>query len=191
MANLRLDIVIIPTYDTFTLAVVDASTYPSDPPVVTSPLLEVDVPGFDVVSNITFNVQGVTILNSTDLGITVAGEEQAIPDGIYCFKYTIDPAEDNYVEKTILRVDKLQQKFDEAFMTLDMMECDRAIKNQSKVTLNTIYFFIQGAIASANNCATVSSTKLYNRANEMLDNFSRSNCGCSNVDKLITFYYKN
>jgi CRISPR/Cas system endoribonuclease Cas6 (RAMP superfamily) len=45
----------------------------------------------------------------------------------------------------------LQEKF--AIHDIDMMECDRAIKEQSFVTLSTIYLFIQGAIAAANNCA--------------------------------------
>lgn len=186
MPDLKLDIAIIPTYDVNTLAVVDISTYPDDPPNVITPTLEIDMPGFDPVY-LTFAVQETNIFNSTDLGITVAGDEQPIPDGIYCFKYTINPADENYVEKSIIRVDKLQEKFDEAFMKLDMMECDRAIKNQSKVDLNTIYFFIQGAIASANNCATVKSTKLYIHADKMLDDFISNNCNCSGNNYVINF----
>ena len=40
-----------------------------------------------------------------------------------------------------LALDKIQEKFDNVFMTLDMMECDRAIKAQAKVELSSIYFF--------------------------------------------------
>ena len=75
-----------------------------------------------------------------------------------------------------------------AFMRLDMMECDRAIKTQSKVDLNTIYFFINGAIAAANNCATDTANKLYNQASIMLNNFVRNNCGCSGNNYVINFY---
>jgi hypothetical protein len=117
----------------------------------------------------------------------VSGSEEPLPDGIYCFTYTIGDPVTATVEKSILRVDKLQEKFDEAFMQLDMMECDRAIKTQSKIDLNTIYFFIQGAIAAANNCATVKSSTLYIRANTMLDNFINSDCGCNGNNFVINF----
>ena len=86
-----------------------------------------------------------------------------------------------------MRVDRLQERFDEAFMKLDMMECDRAIKTQSKVDLNTIYFFIQGAIAAANNCAIVDANKLYNQASTMLTQFNKNNCGCSGNNYAINF----
>ena len=185
MANV-LNILVLPTYDTHTMAVVDISTY-DDYLTVTNATLEIEVPGFSTVFDTAFVIQETNIYNSTDLGITTAGNEQPIPDGIYCFKYTIDDPLVNYVEKSIVRVDKLQERFDEAFMQLDMMECDRAIKTQSMVNLNTIYFFIQGAIAAANNCATVESTKLYIQAYRMLDSFINSNCGCSGTNYVINF----
>jgi hypothetical protein len=62
-----------------------------------------------------------------------------LPDGIYTLKYTVEPAYENFVVKSIMRVDRIQEKFDEAFMKLDMMECDRAIKTQQKVNLTSIY----------------------------------------------------
>jgi len=187
MPTLKLDILVIPTYNTLSLAVADASTYPDDPPVVTSPTLEITVPGFGTVIK-TFNVNELNIFHSDDLGITATGIEQPLPDGIYYFKYSVAPALENFVEKSIMRVDKLQEKFDEAFMKLDMMECDRAIKTQSKVELNSIYFFIQGAIAAANNCATLQATKLYQQADRMLDNFNNADCGCTGNNYIINFY---
>jgi hypothetical protein len=102
-------------------------------------------------------------------------------------KYSVAPAYENFVEHSIIRVDKLQEKFDQAFMTLDMMECDRAIKEQSFVTLSTIYLFIQGAIAAANNCATIEANNLYKQANTALDHFIRKIVGCSGTNRLINF----
>jgi hypothetical protein len=186
MPTLNLDIIVVPTYNVNTLNVVDASTYPDDPPVVTNPTIEITVPGFDVV-NIPFNVNNFNIFTSSSLQITAAGVNQPLPDGVYHFKYSIAPAYENYVEKSFMRVDKLQQRFDEAFMKLDMMECDRAIKTQAKVELNSIYFFIQGAIAAANNCAIVEANKLYNQASKQLDSFMKNNCGCSGVNYLNNF----
>jgi len=158
--------------------VVDASTYPTDPPVVTSPTIEITPPGFNVAV-IPFDVDNFNIFTTSNLGITAVGVSQPLPDGIYLLKYSVAPAMDNFVEKSIMRVDKLQEKFDEAFMKLDMMECDRAIKKQSKEMLDSIYYFIQGSIAAANNCALVEANKLYNQADKLLDNFIKNNCGCT------------
>ena len=135
-----------------------------------------------------FDVNNLDIFTSSSLGITEAGNDQALPDGIYRLKYSIAPAATNYVEKTILRVDRLQEKFDNAFLQLTMMECDRALKTQSSVTLNTINFFIQGAIAAANNCAEYESNKLYAQADNMLNSFLKSNCGCSGNNYQLNFY---
>lgn len=187
MADLKLDILVISTYNVLTLAIADASTYPDDPPVVTNPLIEIDVPGFGITV-LPFVVDDLNIFTSSSLGITEAGYDQALPDGIYKLKYSIDPAITNFVEKTILRVDRLQEKFDNAFLQLTMMECDRALKTQSSVTLNTINFFIQGAIAAANNCAEYESNKLYAQADNMLNSFLKSNCGCSGNNYQLNFY---
>jgi hypothetical protein len=39
-----LDILVIPTYNTLTLGIADASTYDTDPPVVSSPTIEITIP---------------------------------------------------------------------------------------------------------------------------------------------------
>lgn len=178
MPTLKLDFLVVPTYNTLTLGVIDSSTYLTEPPVVVSPTIEINVPGFDVAV-IPFSVNNFNIFTSANLGITTVGINQPLPDGVYHIKYSITPANINFVEHSIMRIDKIQEKFDGAFMKLDMMECDRAIKNQSKIDLNTIYFFIQGSVAAANNCAIVQAIKLYNKANSMLDKFINNNCGCS------------
>lgn len=86
-----------------------------------------------------------------------------------------------------MRTDRIQEKFDSAFMKLDMMECDMAIKTQQKVTLSSIYFLIQGSIAAANNSALVQSSKLYKQADMMLDNFLKNNCGCTGNNYIVNF----
>jgi hypothetical protein len=187
MANLQLDILVVPTYNVLTLGVADASVYPTNPPVVSVPSIEIDIPGFGTTI-LPFVPNEINVFTSSNLGITEADCNQSLPDGIYRLKYSVAPAYTNYVEKTILRVDRLQEKFDNAFLQLNMMECDRALKTQSSVTLNTINFFIQGAIAAANNCAEYESNTLYNQADNMLDNFLRTNCGCSGNNYLINFY---
>ncbi len=59
---MTLDILVIPTYNTLTLGVADASTYDTDPPVVSSPTIEITMPGFAPVS-LPFNVNDFNILN--------------------------------------------------------------------------------------------------------------------------------
>ena len=187
MATLKLDIVVIPTYSTLTLGIADASIYPTDPPNVSSATIAITIPGF-AIKSLDFTPNSFTVYTSSTLGLTQVGTpDLPLPDGVYFLRYSVAPAYENFVDKSIIRVERLQEKFDEAFMKLDMMECDRAIKTQAKVDLNTIYFFIQGAIAAANNCAIDEANKLYTQANRMLDNFIRTNCGCSGNNYLINF----
>lgn len=184
MADLKLDILVVPTYNTLTLGIADASTYPSTP---SAPTIQITVPGFGIVT-LPFVPNDFNLFNSTILGITGPTDDLLpIPDGVYYLKYSITPAYINYVDRTIIRVEQLQEKFDAAFMKLDMMECDLAIKTQSKVELNSIYFFIQGAIAAANNCAVDQANKLYNQANKMLNNFIKSDCHCSGNNYVTNF----
>jgi hypothetical protein len=187
MSDLKLDILVIPTYNSTTLGVADASTYPTNPPVVSGATIELTVPGFGTFFK-PFNVNDFNVFTTSNLGISAVGVNQPLPDGVYRMKYSVSPAYINFVEKSIMRVEQLQEKFDSAFMKLDMMECDRAIKTQSKVDLNSIYFFMQGAIAAANNCAEIEATRLYNQADMMLNNFIKNNCGCSGTNYVINFY---
>lgn len=186
MADLNLDILVIPTYNSKTLGIADISTYPDSPPVQ-SPTIEITIPGFGLVS-IPFVPNDFNVFNSTILEITSGTDElQPIPDGAYTLTYSVTPAYENYVTKTIYRVEQLQEDFDEAFMKLDMMECDGAIKKQSKVELTTIYFFIQGAVAAANNCNIKVADTLYAQAKKQLGYFIKRNCGCSGTNYLTNF----
>ncbi len=173
----------VPTYSTYTMAVVDASVYSVAP---VSPKIDISVPGFNTIT-IVFSPNQLNLYNSTNLGITAVGSPVVpIPDGVYTLKYYTTTES---VTKTIMRVDQLQEKFDGAFMKLDMMECDMAIKKQQKVILDSIYYFIQGAIAAANNCAVDTANKLYKQAENMLRNFSTEDCGCTGNNYTITAYY--
>lgn len=184
---LKLDFLVVPTYNSLTIGIADASIYVEDPPEVVAPTLEICVPGYDTVVSIPFAVNDFNVLTSATLGITdVEDPTQPLPDGIYIFRYSVTPAYENFIEKTIMRVEQLQEKFDEAFMKLDMMQFDRAIKEQQKVTLTTINFFVQGAIAAANNCATDQAVKLYQKADKMLDRFINQD-GCCNNNYITNF----
>jgi hypothetical protein len=122
------------------------------------------------------------------LGLTAPlAETSPISDGIYYLSYSTIPSVTNFVNKTFMRTDLIQEKFDNAFMKLDMMQCDKAIKTQSKVELNTIYYLIQGSIAAANNSSISVANKLYTQADNMLDNFIKNNCGCTGTNYLTNY----
>lgn len=174
----KLDLLLIDTHTPYALAIGDFSTYPANYTPV-SPTLYICAAGWPEVT-LEFTPNSVNVYNSENLCITAAGEDLvALPDGLYHIKYTINPAYQNFVNKTFLKIDNLQEKFDTAFMKLDMMECDMAIKKQRKIELDTINYYIQGAIAAANKCADDLSIKLYRKADVMLTQFIDNKCNCN------------
>lgn len=177
MATLTLDIQPLQTYDLETLGVLDASTYPASPPVI-NPTIEITPPGFNSVA-IPFNTGTYNLFNSSMLGISAVDEPlQPLPDGVYYLKYSVAPTLTTFVSKSFMRVNSIQSKFDTAFMTSELMECNNKLKEQSKTQLDTIYYLIQGSIAAANNCAITEAEQLYSKANSMLDSFIKKGCGC-------------
>lgn len=188
-----LNFLVINTYSTLTLGVADTSTYDSGPTgasmLVTFPTLPTPVKTLSGASSIAvpFTANDYNVFNSATLQLTPVGTTTALPDGIYGLTYSIATPSATPVSKSIMRTDKIQEKFDNAFMKLDMMECDMAIKTQQKVTLNSIYFLIQGSIAAANNSAITQSYKLYQQADMMLNNFLKNNCGCTGNNYIVNF----
>ncbi len=175
----KLDLLLIDTHSLQTFAIADFSTYPSSTYVPVSPTLQVCASGFPQVT-LTFTPRTINVYTSENLGITCAGEPiTELPDGLYKVKYTINPAYENFVEKSFLRIDKFQEKFDTAFMKLDMLECDGPIRKQRKEELDTIYYFIQGAVAAANKCADDLAIKMYRKADSMLTQFIAAKCNCN------------
>jgi hypothetical protein len=186
-----LNFLVINTYSTLTLGVADTSTYASGPTgatmVVTLPAGSTTLTGGTTVS-IPFTPNDYNVFNSATLQLSAVGAALiSLPDGVYGLTYSIATPSATPANKSIMRTDKIQEKFDNAFMKLDMMECDMAIKTQQKVTLSSIYFLIQGSIAAANNSALTQSRKLYQQADMMLNNFLKNNCGCSGNNYIVNF----
>jgi hypothetical protein len=192
MLEYNLDLVTGCNNNTLYLIVTDASYYyPNDPPIVYNPTITITPPGFDPVV-LPFVINETNVFGSDDLGITEEGCRQNIPDGIYRLEYKIetdelDPPTTISINKTIMRVAELKEKFNNAFLKLDLMECDSALSKQMSVNLNTINFFIEGAIAAANNCAEKEALRLYDKANKMLDNLRKCGCGCFDNNYLLNF----
>lgn len=173
-----LDLLPIDSYSPALLIIADISSYPTGFNIST-PTIEITPPGFTMQS-IAFVAQSLQIYNADTLGITCSDCQNApLPDGIWKAKYTVAPANVYFVEKTFLRVNKLLEKYDTAYIKLDVMQCDQKFKREQKQTLDYIWADINGAIASANKCANKQAMELYNRAAKNLNKFLKTMDSCS------------
>ena len=172
-----LDLLMMDTHTRDTMAIGDASTYPVGW-VISTPTIEITVPAYPSLT-LPFVAQSVQIYNATTLGLNCSGDgctNFALPDGIYIVKYSIAPAYLYYVQKTFLRVAAIQEKLDEVYLKMDMMECNNALEKQDRIVLDTIQAFIEGAIAAANKCANKLAMDLYRKAQKMIENYINNRC---------------
>lgn len=180
MATPILDLLMMDTYSLTTIAIGDSSVYYSFN--VSTPTIQITPPGYPTVTQ-TFVNGGIQIYNAFSLGLTLTDETSCnlstLPDGVYTFKYSIAPANVYNITKQFLRTSQIESDLDEAFLKLEMMECDGKLKKQAKMTIEDIEFYLAGAIASANKCALKKATQLYNKARTILDNFVNNlECNC-------------
>lgn len=176
MATPILDLLYLDSHSVENLIIADISKYPTGY-TISTPTIEITVPSFETIS-IPFTAQGIQIYNSDALGLTSGDcDIVPLPDGIYKIKYSIYPAYKYYVNKSFLRIERLLEKFDKVYVKLDMLQCDLATKYADRKQLNLIWEYIQGAIASANNCAEKQAMELYDRAYKAIDKFTKD-CSC-------------
>lgn len=180
MPKTILNIDIIDTHNTKTIGIVDNSFYSSTQPII-NPTFEIYPPGFNKVSLTAIN-NSVNVFNSNHLKLTCSDDEDnlsTLPDGIWTIKYSINPSLTNYVEKTFIRTDLIECKYDNVFLKLDLEDCDDICntKKDDYKTLNTIKRYIIGSIAAANTCDFILSNKLYNKANNLIKKLDY-NCDC-------------
>lgn len=165
----KLDFIQLPVYNTYTIVLGDISQYLNL--TIVSPTREITPPGFPMKS-IVYVPNTVEVYDSLTLGITCSDcGKSTLPDGIWTIRQTVNPSATYSVIKTFLKVDKFMEKFDNAYLKLDVMQCDGQIKASQEKELNTIEFYIQGAIAAANKCATKRAMELYRKALDLLDKF--------------------
>lgn len=166
----NLDLYFPPSHDLKSLIVVDISTYPVNFTIV-NPTVEITPPSF-LKKNLTFATSAINIFNSNLLGLTCIGCDRVdLPDGIWKIKYSVAPANDNFVERTFIKVDVLKRRYENAFLCTDITECDGDVKENKLDALDQIEIYINGAIAAANQCNNILAMKLYNIADKMITNF--------------------
>lgn len=177
MAEPKLDLLLLDTHNTYSLAIGDISTYPTGLNIV-SPTMQITPPSFPTV-HVTFTERSVNIYNAYNLGLCAIesmSETTPLPDGVYEFKYSIHPHHKYYTTKTFIKTDIIMEKFDKAFLQTDIMNCDADMKARDMRILREINFNIQGAIASANVCANKLAMELYRKANQQIEDFVEQRC---------------
>jgi len=175
----RLNLDIIDTHDFKTLGIVDTSWY-NELITVETPTIEILPPGYTVAASPFFMIKALNIYNSNGLGITKAScEEELIdlPDGIWKVKYSICPNDQLFIEKYFLKTDQIQCRYDRAFLNLDLNTCDSQVDRNDRKRLDEIEFYIDGAIAAANDQNPKLASELYNKADKLLSRYF-SQCSC-------------
>lgn len=165
-----LNLTIFDSHDDKLLVIGDASTYPTNFNIV-SPTLGITIPGYPE-KQIEFNAQNINIYNSNSLKITCnvdVCDLEPLPDGVYTIKYAIVPAYKYNVTKSFFRVDRLYQKFDEKFLTVETLTCDSQMKRNLNMMIDDAEFYIKGAISAANKCANKVAMEWYRKASAILD----------------------
>ncbi len=165
-----LNLLYVDSHNCYSLMIADISKYPDNWNIV-SPTIRITLPNSGYIT-VPFTPSNVNMYDSAALNITCGSEDlQPLPDGIYQFRYTINPSDKYFVEKSILRVDQFQEKFDNAFIKLDL---DCHVDPDDKRKLEDIYIYLQEAIALANKCALDLSIKTYRKADRLLTQFNNS-----------------
>ncbi len=179
----KLDIFFPDTHNILTLAVADISFYPRNYNI-TNPTIEVTPPSFPTVT-LPFSANTINILNSNILGITCSDESQftELPDGYWTFKYSIAPPQTYNVTKSFFRSAQIERRFSQAFMTLNLTQCDETVKEQEMKKLDQINYWIQTAIAAGNDCNPVLALQNYRIADRLLCEFINNKC-YGNVQKM-------
>lgn len=175
----RLNFDIIDTHDFKTIGILDTSWYNPDITIET-PVLEIVPPGYKLAASPFYQVKALNVFNSNSVGITRATcEEELIelPDGLWRFKYSICPNDKLFIERFYLKTDQIKCRYTQAFLNLDLNNCDDPIDKDKKKKLDEIEFYIDGSIAAANNQNAKLATDLYNKASKLLDRYG-AKCSC-------------
>ncbi|NLR60687.1 hypothetical protein HGH93_21435 [Chitinophaga polysaccharea] len=163
-----LDIAIVEAHNSQIIAIADVSTYTVGK-AIDNPFIEISPPGFGKVS-LTFTPRSVNVFNSTSLKLTAGEVKPAVlPDGIYKIRYSIRPNYENFVEKNILRISALKERFDRAFLRNDPFSC--SVRQAGKISskLDMISFYLQYAMAAAGICNDHLAMDLYRKASRLLE----------------------
>lgn len=172
-----LDFTVVNTHNPYTIGIADTSLYPTNFSIA-NPTYEIKPPSFPKAV-VEFPKNDILVLNSNNLNITCVDNIRnlmELPDGIWTITQTISPAITYNVEKSFLRTVQIEQRFGNAFLKTDLVQCDKWIKDNDLKILNQANFYIQAAIAAGNQCNMKLAMDLYRAADKIITNFLKGNC---------------
>ena len=165
---------LIPTGDINSIGFADISRY-DDNFVISSPTFEITPPGYPKV-NVPFTPQSANVYYASDFNIS-EDNCTAIPDGIYSIKYSVNPNQQYFIEKSVMRIDFIRCKYWNAFLKVDLnCNCNKDTIAKDKNTLAQISLLIEGSVAAANNNDCSTAYQLYHKADKMLSNMKFCQC---------------
>lgn len=173
----QLSFELINSYDCRKIILADTSIYVGVPEQGT---LQVLLPDREVIVELPWTTGSVNILNSNSLKYTkVVDQEdlQDLPDGVYTIKISICPHENNWFEKDVYRICKLQCKYNQALLKLDLSKCESCFNEQKLEKLQTAWVYMQGVIANTENNDITKASELYTVADKILTNLLQD-CNC-------------
>jgi hypothetical protein len=162
--DIKLNILILDTYDVCTLAIGDSSVYPIGK-IISNPYIEITPPGFQRVTMI-FSPKEINIFNSSSLGVSCDDSMTPLPDGVYKIKYSIYPNSTEFIEKSFYRLDQLLERFDGVFLKINEQDYSTAQKLR-KILLDA-EIYTQTAISAAKKCNEPLAIDSYRKANKLL-----------------------
>lgn len=180
-----LDILVLDTHNLQTVGIADISVYPPNFTIV-SPTIEIMAASFPLVTKV-FTASSLNIFNSNDLGITCGTgscDLSNLPDGYWGLKYSISPAQTYFVEKNFMKTDVLQKRLSEAFLALEMTQCEEAIKEQDMKQIDEVSYYLQTCISAGNRCNPSLALSLYRNAWQLLDIFLKQKPYGSNLQEV-------
>ena len=162
------------------LTLLDGS-YVNENVVVSGNTLQVILPTESEAVELTFQMGGITQLNSNNLGITNVTDIDYLtdlPDGLYIAKISICPRDQFWFEKTWYRTCILECNYRKAVIKLDLTSCDTCFSEQKAANIQKAWMYIEGVKANAEVGNYNKATELYNVANKIIGKI----LNCSDCD---------
>jgi len=160
------------------LMLLDTSYYSSNQ-TISNATLQIISPFDDYPVELNYSKNGITIINSNNLGITNVTDFdylQVLPDGLYTAKISVCPEEQYWFEKSWYRTCQLDCKYDKAFLKLKVQSCEACFSPENLQRLERARIYSYGAKVNAKNQNYKEADKLYKGAEKILNNLLECDC---------------
>jgi len=141
-------------------------------------VLQVQPPNGYGLVELNYKQNGITVLNSNNLGVTNVSKSkyyQDLPDGLYIIKISVCPYNENWAEKKIFRTCQIWCKFYQAFLKSKKDQCSSCLSKDAEM-IKKAEDYIIGAEANVVNEDFYNAAKNYEAANKILDKIFDCDC---------------